>query len=73
MKTACNLAAVSPTKYCLRPSCFLRDSTSDGIVVIMQLLNVAARMPKVANNFETSSNSLVRGLYCWSYPSQGKT
>ena len=59
MKTACNSAAVSPMKYCLRPSCFLRDSASNGIVVIMQLLNMAARMPEVASNFEMSSNSFV--------------
>ena len=28
------------TKYCLPPSCFQRDSTLDGIVFIVQLLNM---------------------------------
>ena len=37
-----------------------RDSASDGIVIVMQLSNMAARMLKTANYFETSSNSFCK-------------
>ena len=58
-KTACNLAVVCPTKECLPPSCSLRDSASDDIVFIMQSSNMAARTYETANDFKTSSNSVL--------------
>ena len=47
----CNSAVVCPTKYCLPPSCSSCDSALNGIVFIVQSLNMAARMPETASNF----------------------
>ena len=56
---ACNLAVPRPTKEYLPPSCSLRDSASDEIVFIMQSLNMAARMCKMANYFKTNSDPVL--------------
>jgi len=56
---AYNSSIVHPTNECLLPSCFSRDSASDDMVFIMQLVNMAARMSKTANDFKTSSNPVL--------------
>ena len=58
-KTACNSPIVRPTRNCLPPSCSSRDSALVDIVFIVQSLNMVARMPGLANDFETSSNSVL--------------
>ena len=52
-------AIVCPTKECLLPSCSSRDSASDDIVCITQSLNMATRTRETANDFKTSSNSVL--------------
>ena len=47
---AYNSALICPTKYCLWSSCSSHDSASDGKAFIVQLSNMAARIPKTAND-----------------------
>ena len=60
-KMACNSAIVCPTKEYLLPSCSSRDSASDEIVFILQLLNMAPRMCKMADDFKTSGDPVLQG------------
>ena len=50
---------VCPTKVCLPLSYSLCESALNGIVFVMQLLNMAAITFKTASDFEISSNFLL--------------
>ena len=54
---ACNSAVVRSTKEYLLQSCSSRDSASDKIVI--QSLNMAARMCQMASDFKTSSDPVL--------------
>ena len=52
-----NLAVVPLVNFYLHPSSSSNDSALDGIVYITKYKKMAAGMIKMANDFETSSNS----------------